>query len=97
MLEVRGVGGVRSRVENLRDNLRLPKRISCGKPRLDPCVMNQIRTGNHGFLRYWARPAIDLLGRKNVLLCLWVGERDRWPLSLGRVDFEAFLLVGWRV
>jgi hypothetical protein len=37
------------------------------------------------------------LGRKNVLLCLWVGERDGWPLSLGRVDFEAFLLVGWRV
>jgi hypothetical protein len=94
MLEVGGVRRIRTRLEGLR-SLGLPKRVRIRKPGLDPCiVVHHVGVGNHGFLGGGASASVDVLGWQDVLLRLWEGERDGWPLGRDRrVTFEALVLI----
>lgn len=85
-----GIGG---RIENLRNNLGLSKRISCSEPRLNPRVVGHERIRNHGF---FGHRAINILGRKNVLLNLLLREWNSRLLKLRGVQFEAVFLIGRR-
>jgi len=97
-LEVRRVGGIRSRMEDLRGSLRLSEGISIGEPGLNPSVVDHVGVGNHGLLRNKTSATIGVLRGENVLLSLRVDERD--DRSLGRdwcVNFEALFLIRGRV